>query len=140
MGKTFADAPLDAARVRGCSFGGRVALGRFLGFRHAVDGLALPSGVYGAQLSDVVVLDDALVRGADSLLRGVVLGVRASVVHCGSVLGGFGGSGEGAGAGGAFGNGRALRVGVESGGRDLRVVADLSFDRESRALGTAGAG
>ncbi|KAG7379569.1 hypothetical protein PHYPSEUDO_008472 [Phytophthora pseudosyringae] len=117
--KTDARAPLQTSRVRQCSFHGKVALGRFsAGFSHDVDGIPFPCGVYNSALSNVVVLDDALVR--DTLvLRDVLVDARASVIRCGSVTG----PEEDA----ASANGSLLHVGVETGGRDLRVVADLPF-------------
>ncbi|KAF1791823.1 Protein of unknown function DUF4954 [Phytophthora cactorum] len=122
--KTDAYTPLETSRIRQCSFHGKVVLGRFsTTFRHGVDGIPFLSGVYNSALSNVVVLDDALVR--DTLvLRDVLVDSRASIIKCGSVTG----PEEDA----ISANGNLLHVGVETGGRDLRMVADLPF-----ALGAA---
>jgi hypothetical protein len=116
--------PLETSRVRQCTFHGRVALGTFSAtFKHDVDGVAFSSGVYNSALSDALVLDDALVK--DTLvLRGVLVDTRACVLQCGSVVGL---SDKDSNAAVTAANGNLLHVGVETGGRDLRVVADLPF-------------
>ncbi|GMF26697.1 unnamed protein product [Phytophthora lilii] len=115
--KTRAE-PLQTARVRQCAFHGRVVLGRFSTLRHDVDGVPFACGLYNSALSDALVLDDALVK--DTLvLRGVLVDTRAAVVACGSVVGPEPQQ--------AAANGRVLHVGVETGGRHVRVVADLPF-------------
>ncbi|KAL3664491.1 hypothetical protein V7S43_010243 [Phytophthora oleae] len=116
--------PLQTSRIRQCSFHGQVTLGCFSsGFSHDVDGIPMPCGVYNSALSNVVVLDDALVK--DTLvLRDVLVDTRASAIRCGSVTGPEKDA--------TCANGHILHVGVETGGRDLRVVADMPF-----ALGAA---
>lgn len=128
MRKTRADAPLAAAQIRDCSFRGRVVLGAFSpAARHDVDGVPFASGLYRSTLCDVVALDDALVLNSLAL-RSVLLEPRASVVQCGSVLGAAVSNSSSSVSSTPFGNGQTLHVGVENGGRDLRVVADLPFD------------
>lgn len=130
--KTTECEPLDASRVRSCVFQGCVVLGRFSGaFRHSLAGGArFPPGCYRSTIRDSVVLDDALVQDT-MLLDTVLVDVRAAVVNCGVVL--FEQPPPGADkddngvAATVFGNGTMLHVGVETGGRDLRVVADLPF-------------
>ncbi|KAG2520954.1 hypothetical protein JM16_006513 [Phytophthora kernoviae] len=117
--KTKKQLKLQTNRIRQCSFHGKVVLGDFSDFQHDVDGVPFPCGVYNSTLSDVVVLDDALVK--DTLvLKGVLVDAKASVLQCGSVV--CAQETET-----VFGNGRVLHVGVETGGRNLRVVADLPF-------------
>jgi hypothetical protein len=131
--KTRADIPLATEQVRDCTFRGRVVLGVFSpAARHQVDGVPFASGLYRSTLYDVVALDDALVLNSLAL-RGVLLEPRASVVQCGSVLGATVTADVSA-AATPFGNGQMLHVGVESGGRDLRVVADLPFERKHSLL------
>ncbi|RLN71258.1 hypothetical protein BBJ28_00017483, partial [Nothophytophthora sp. Chile5] len=121
--KTSEHEPLRTNRIRGCSFHERVVLGRFGGDAHDVDGVPFAPGVYNSALSNVVVLDDALVL--DTLvLRNVVLDERACVIKCGSVT-------CSASAPATCGNGNVLHVGVETGGRDLCVVADMPFACEA---------
>lgn len=132
--KTRADVPLATEQVRDCSFRGRVVLGVFSpAARHEVDGVPFASGLYRSTLCDVVALDDVLVLNSLAL-RGVLLEPRASVVQCGSVLGAAVSPGTSATAT-PFGNGQTLHVGVENGGRDVRVVADLPFERKRLPIG-----
>ncbi|CAI5734798.1 unnamed protein product [Hyaloperonospora brassicae] len=126
--KTSADVPLQTSRVRQCVFHGKVVLGSFSStFRHNVDGVPFCCGVYNSVLSHVVVLDDALVR--DTLvLKHVLVDARASVIKCGSVTGPDAANVAGGKAGATTAaNGRLVHVGVETGGRGVRVVADLPF-------------
>ncbi|RLN86530.1 hypothetical protein BBJ28_00013479 [Nothophytophthora sp. Chile5] len=124
--KTSEHEPLRTNRIRGCSFHEKVVLGRFTGDAHDVDGVPFAPGVYNSALSNVVVLDDALVL--DTLvLRNVVLDERACVIKCGSVT-------CSASASATCGNGNVLHVGVETGGRDLCVVADMPFACEDPEL------
>ncbi|KAE8898786.1 hypothetical protein PF005_g8178 [Phytophthora fragariae] len=118
--KTHEHEPLQTPSIRQCSFHGRVALGSFsASYSHDVDGIPFRCGVYNSALSNAVVLDDALVK--DTLvLKNVLVDARAAVIQCGSVTGP-----EQLDA--VCGNGRELHVGVETGGRDLRVVADMPF-------------
>ncbi|KAL4092889.1 hypothetical protein PRIC1_011879 [Phytophthora ramorum] len=117
--KTEQHSPLQTQRIRQCSFHGKVVLGRFSAtYRHDVDGIPFPCGVYNSALSNAVVLDDALVK--DTLvLKNVLVDREASVIKCGTVAGPDEDT--------ACGNGNLLHVGVETGGRDLRIVADLPF-------------
>lgn len=128
--KTDPNAPLETSCIRQCSFHGKVALGRFsASFSHDVDGIPFPCGVYNSALSNVVVLDDALVR--DTLvLRNVLVDSRALIIKCGSVAGPEDGT--------VSANGNLLHVGVEIGGRDLRVVADLPFSLGAAVATTRG--
>eukprot|EP00644_Phytophthora_capsici_P010367 jgi/Phyca11/19739/fgenesh1_pg.PHYCAscaffold_51_\ len=53
---------LQTSHIRQCSFHGQVTLGCFTSsFSHDVDGIPMLCGVYNSALSNVVVLDDALI-------------------------------------------------------------------------------
>ncbi|KAJ0412095.1 hypothetical protein ATCC90586_004015 [Pythium insidiosum] len=115
--KTRADVCVSATRVRDCQFQGFVVLGQF-DESHTVDGIALPSGCYRSALRNAIILDNALVQNTTALCN-VVVDEHASVLSCGSVVGD-----EETNAA----NGMTLHVGVEIGGRNLDVFAELSFD------------
>lgn len=117
------DAPLATAQIRDCCFRGRVVLGRFSAMDHDVDGVPFSSGLYRTALCNAVVLDDALVRNTLAI-RDALVGPRATIVQCGSVLGPASTVKTT-----SFANGQTLHVGVETGGRDLRAIADLPFAR-----------
>jgi hypothetical protein len=107
----------DWRRVRSCSFQGDVLLGAFRGRVRVSEGVELPAGVSHSTLADCVVGHDALVRGV-SLLANYVVAESAVVLDCGCVSC----SGET-----AFGNGVALPLGIESGGRDVHVYAEIDL-------------
>jgi hypothetical protein len=108
----------DPRAVRGSRFHGDVLLGRFARPVALGDGVSLPSGVVNSTVCDSTVGHDALVQDV-RLLANYVVGPGALVFDCGSVS-----CGEGT----AFGNGAALAVGPETGGRDVAVYADMDLD------------
>src|SRR5262249_20737001 len=93
-------------------------LGAFRGQALLAEGVALPTGVYHSTLVNCVVGHDALVRDV-ALLANYVVGESAVVLDCGSV------TCEGP---TAFGNGAALPLGIESGGRDVPVYAEIDLE------------
>lgn len=107
----------NAVRIRDCTFHGRVVLGQFDDSLVLIDGVPFRTGCYRSTISNATVLDHALVQDT-TLLQNVLVDEHAVVLGCGSVLC----AGET-----AFGNGQTLHVGVEIGGRDLRVIADMPF-------------
>lgn len=124
---------LNFARIQACAFQGRVVLGRFTeGFYHELEGgVKFPSGCYRTTIRNAVVLDDALVKDT-LLLSNVFVDSQALILDCGPVF--FTNSqATDSKSPVVFGNGTTLHVGVEIGGRDLRVIADLPFSRKCLA-------
>src|SRR5262245_10654023 len=95
--------PFDVRRVRGCSFGGDVLLGRFTG-RTDLAGASLATGVYDSVLHDCVIGDDVLIRGVRLLAHHVVC-PGAVLFNCGIIT---------AGLNSRFGNGTIIRVGPQA--------------------------
>lgn len=108
----------DWRRVLHSSFHGDVVLGRFARRVSLEEGLELPAGIYRSTLSDCVVGDDVLVRDV-KLLANYVLGPGAVLVNCGRIS---------CDPGTSFGNGTALPLGIESGGREVAVYAEIDVD------------
>jgi hypothetical protein len=108
----------DWRRVRSSSFHGDVVLGAFRGRCRVAEGVELPAGVHDSTVADCVIGNDALVRGV-KLLAHYVVGAAAVVLDCGSVT---------CAGPAAFGNGAALPLGIESGGRDVPVYADIDLE------------
>ena len=116
-------AGFTAGHVWNNRFLGRVVLGRFSGEpRDLGDGASLPSGVSDSTLQDAEVGDEAVVSRV-GLLSGTLVGHAAAVVNSDSVTGG---------GSTTFGCGRELALGIETGGRDVRVYAEIT-------VGVAGA-
>ena len=107
----------DAQRVRHCQFHGNVILGCFAGALLLPEGIKLPSGVYHSSLADCIVGDDALVRHV-GMLAGYAVGQGAFISNCGSVACTHRTT---------FGNGQCLPLGIEGGGRDLPVFAEITL-------------
>ncbi len=105
-------------RVRNCHFGGDVALGRFTGIVRVGEGLKLPTGLSGATVVGCVIGHEALIHEV-RLLANYVIGPGALLLDCGRVTA----EGET-----AFGNGAALRVALEAGGREVAVYAEIDVE------------
>jgi hypothetical protein len=105
----------EQASVRGCRFHGDVALGRFAGSVPILSGLELPTGVYDSTLANCVIGHGALMQNV-RLLSNYVVGAGAVLVACGTVA---------CECMTTFGNGVALRLGPETGGREVPVFAEI---------------
>ena len=108
----------DPVRVRRCSFHGEVVLGAFSNSIAVESNTTLRSGVYESTLSNCVIGNDALVHNV-RLLSNYVVGSRAVVFNCGSLT---------SSAKASFGNGNELPVGVETGGREVAVFAEIDVE------------
>lgn len=103
------------ANVWDCVLRGDVVLGRFDERVEVEPGITLPSGLYRSTLVDCVVGDNALVHDV-RLCAHYAIGPRAMLLDCGSVL--CQGSST-------FGNGQSISVGIETGGREVAVFAEI---------------
>lgn len=98
-------------------------LGNFENTCELIDGVRFPSGCYNSAISHSIILDDALVRDT-ILLHHTLVHSKAIVIRCGIV-------GKESGPetyGHTFGNGLRINLGAETGGRNLTIVADLTFE------------
>jgi hypothetical protein len=102
-------------RVRNCHFEGDVALGRCTGRARLAEGLELPAGLSKATVVGCVIGHEAVVHEV-RLLAHYVVGAGAVLLDCGRVTA----EGET-----AFGNGAALRVALEAGGREVAAYAEI---------------
>ncbi len=105
-----------AATVRRCRFLGDVLLGRFGAKVEAAPGFYLPSGVHNSTLSNAVVGDGALVHDV-LFLGGYVVSPGALVIGCGEVV---------CAPRTRLGNGQALDLGNEVGGRVVPSYAEIT--------------
>lgn len=99
-------------------FLGHVALGAFSGEpRDLGDGLSLPSGVSDSTIQDSEIGNEAVVSHV-GVLANTIVHATAAVVQTASVTG----SGQT-----QYGCGRELPLGIETGGRDVRVYAEITI-------------
>ncbi len=107
----------DPRRVRHSSFHGTVLLGQFIGKVRVEGGLELPTGIYNSTVADCVIGPEALVRDVRLLAR---YAVRHCAVlwNCGSIA---------CTSRTTFGNGQSLPLGIESGGRNVPIYAEISI-------------
>jgi hypothetical protein len=112
----------DWRKVQNSSFYGDVVLGRFARSMTLADGLELPAGVYRCTLGNCVVGHDALLRDVRFLCNYVVCS-EALVLDCGVVE---------CSAGATFGNGSSLALGIQSGGREVAVFAEIDVEVATR--------
>jgi NDP-sugar pyrophosphorylase family protein len=105
----------DWRRLSHCNLHGDVLLGRFLRQVPLAEGIEVPAGIYHATIANCVIANDVLIRDV-KLLANYVVDNDAVLLDCGTVT---------CAARTAFGNGMSLPIGVESGGRDVAVYAEI---------------
>jgi Domain of unknown function (DUF4954) len=108
----------DWRRIQRSSFHGDVILGRFTRQLRMADGLHLPAGIYGSTLANCVLGHDVLIRDV-KLLAGYIVCPDAILVDCSSVLC----DGQT-----TFGNDLSIPLGIECGGREVPVYAEVDVD------------
>jgi hypothetical protein len=91
-------------------------------------GLELPCGVYRSTVADCVIGHDALVCDV-KLLANYAVGEGALLSNCDRVV-----CEEGT----AFGNGAALPVGLETGGREVEIYAEMTVEAAAALAGPPG--
>ena len=114
-------ASFNVQTVRHSSFYGDVTLG-VCSKKVCVDGVDLPSGVHNCTLVDCVVGNNVLMRDV-KLLSCYVIGSNSILLNCGSIT---------CDRETTFGSGENLPVGLESGGRDVAVFAEIDVEIASR--------
>jgi hypothetical protein len=108
----------DWRKVRHSTFHGDVVLGRFSRTVQLVKGLELPAGIDHATLVNCVIGNDVVIRDV-KLLANYVVAAGAVLLDCGAVT---------CDGRTAFGNGAALPIGIESGGREVAVYAEIDLE------------
>ena len=109
-------------KIVGCYFSGDVDLGIFKERIELERGVLIGSGVYNCDLKDVSIGDNAFVSN-NTLIANCYIGPRAIVEGCGSIVC----AGET-----QFGNGPRVSFGIEAGGRETAIFAELTVDLAAR--------
>jgi len=107
----------DWRKLTNCSLHGDVLIGRFSSQVRLFEGLELPTGIYNATLANCVVANDVLIRDV-KLLANYVVCNGAVLLNCGAIA---------CAPKTTFGNGISLPIGIESGGRDVAVYAEIDL-------------
>jgi hypothetical protein len=105
-------------RVRRCRFYGNVTLGQFSGKIPVSGGLALPAGLHSSTVVNCVVGHGALIHEVQ-LLSNWVIGPKALLFDCGAIT---------CNPDTAFGNDLVLRLGPETGGREIAAYAEIDVE------------
>jgi hypothetical protein len=108
----------DWRKVRHSSFHGDVLLGRCTRQVRLAEGLELPAGIYNATLANCVIGNDVFIRDV-RLLANYVVAEGVVLLNCGEIA---------CDARTAFGNGNKLPLGLESGGREVAVYAEIDVE------------
>jgi hypothetical protein len=103
-------------RVRNCRFEGECVLGVFTG-EVEVAGAKLSCGIYSSTISDSIIASEALIRDV-KLLSHYIVREKAVLFNCGLVA--TGGEVN-------FGNGNELPIAIETGGREVRIYAEITI-------------
>jgi hypothetical protein len=108
----------DWTRVRHSEFQGSVILGRFSGHRTVEEEIELPCGIFHSTLANCIIGHDVLIRDV-KLLANYMIGPRAVLFDCGSITSAVRTT---------FGNGIAVSLGIESGGREVALFAEIDVE------------
>ena len=118
----------DTSRVRSCTFHGEVLIGCFTETALLGGGLRIPSGLVRSTIANCIIGNGALVQDV-RLLANYVVGPGAILFASGTIA---------CCAPTDFGNGKSLPLGIQSGGREVPVFAEI--DVETAAFMAAGRG
>jgi hypothetical protein len=108
----------DWTRVRHSEFQGSVILGRFSGHRSIEEGTDLPCGIFHSTVANCIIGHDVLIRDV-KLLANYMVGPGAVLFDCGSIT---------SAARTTFGNGIAISLGIENGGREVALFAEIDVE------------
>jgi hypothetical protein len=114
--------PFDPKTLRRNSFHGDVVLGSFSKPVRINETIELPSGLSNSTIVNSLVGHDALVRDVH-LLANYVIASGVVLANCGSIT---------ATGPTAFGNGKELPVGLETGGREVAVYAEIDVETSAQ--------
>jgi hypothetical protein len=106
----------DWRRIRNNVFQGDIVLGCFTARLPLAAGIEAPTGIYNCTLANCVIGHNALIRDV-KLLANYVVGSEAVVWDCGTIVC----EGET-----TFGAGLPLSLGLEAGGRELPIYAEIT--------------
>jgi hypothetical protein len=113
----------DGRRIHYSSFHGDVILGRCTRQVPLASGFAIPAGIYDSTVANCVIGSDALIQDV-KLLVGYAVADNAVLLDCGAIT-----CDEYT----TFGNGAELPLGIESGGREVAVYAEIDVDVAAQA-------
>ena len=106
----------DWRRILNTEFHGDVVLGHFTKRLPLAAGIEVATGIHNSTVANCVIGHDALIRDV-KILANYVVGPEALLCDCGAIVC----EGET-----TFGNGLPLSLGLESGGRELPIFAEIS--------------
>ncbi|HEV3085511.1 MAG TPA: DUF4954 family protein [Gemmataceae bacterium] len=115
----------DWRRLRNSSFHGDVLLGRCLRQVRVAEGFDLPAGIYGSTVCDCVIGGDVLIRDV-KLLANYVVADGATLLDCGAIT---------CDPRTTFGNGIELSLGIETGGREVALYAEIDVESAAEVAG-----
>jgi hypothetical protein len=108
----------DWTRVRQSDFQGSVILGRFSGQIPLTEGVHQSCGIYRSTIANSVIGHGSLIRDV-KLMANYVVGPRAVLLDCGNIT---------ARPRTTFGNGISISLGIESGGREVALFAEIDIE------------
>lgn len=109
---------LNVNRIKNCTFYGEVTIGEFNTKVDVGDGIKLPAGLYNSTIANTNIGDNVLIRDV-SYISNYIVADHAILFNNGIISHK---SGKG------FGNGSELPIAIESGGREVKVFAEITVD------------
>ncbi len=106
----------DPRRVRNCRFEGDCLLGVFTG-EVEVQGAKVSTGIYSSTIVNCLIASDALISDV-KLLSNYIVWEKAVLFNCGIIA---------CKRDADFGNGSELPIAIETGGREVRIYAEITI-------------
>ncbi|MEI8176896.1 MAG: DUF4954 family protein, partial [Candidatus Omnitrophota bacterium] len=119
---------IDISRIRRSYFSGDVTIGTLSGDLEVASGVSLPAGIYNSVVINTNLGNDVLVQDVKTLANYIVAD-KAVVFNCGTVS---------AKSENAFGNGSELPIAIETGGREVKVYAEMTLEIAAKVAGSRG--
>ncbi|OIO80712.1 MAG: hypothetical protein COW11_06355 [Candidatus Omnitrophica bacterium CG12_big_fil_rev_8_21_14_0_65_43_15] len=113
-------------RVFNCYFDGKVTLGVFVEKIEVSKGIILSSGLYNSKIVDCQIGDNVLISDVKCLVNYVVkekaVLFNNGIISCASPS--------------VFGNGTEVPIAIETGGREVKLYADITIDEAAKIAGS----
>jgi len=109
-------------RVKNCFFSGKVILGIFSEKRDISKGVSLDSGLYSSKIADCQIGDNVLISDvkylANYVIKDKAVLFNDGIISCSDSA--------------VFGNGVEIPVAIETGGREVKLYADITIDEAAK--------
>ncbi len=109
-------------RVKNCFFGGKITIGIFTEKIDIAKGISLDSGLYNSKITDCHIGDNVLISDvkyiANYVIKDKAVLFNNGIISCSESA--------------VFGNGIEVPIAIETGGREVKLYADITVDEAAK--------